>query len=115
VAQRAGVAITEVRSVGGGNRSALWNQIKADVVGIPVALPQTSVGAPFGDAILVGLGLGLYPDIQATLSNMIKIKTRFEQNPRNHARYTEMYGVFRSTYEHLRDDFDHLASVFNQD
>lgn len=46
---------------------------------------------------------------------MIKIKTRFEPNPRNHAQYTEMYGVFRSTYEHLRDDFDHLASVFNQD
>ena len=115
VAQRAGVAINEVRSVGGGSRSALWNQIKADVLGIPVALPQTSVGAPFGDAILVGLGLGLYPDIQATLSNMIKIKTRFEPNPRNHAQYTEMYGVFRSTYEHLRDDFDHLASVFNQD
>lgn len=109
VAQRAGVSIEEIRSIGGGSRSALWNQIKSDVLGIPVALPQASVGAPFGDAILVGLGLGLYPDVQSALSGMIKVRTRYEPNPANRTRYTEMYGVFRSIYDHLRDDFDRLA------
>jgi xylulokinase len=111
VAQRAGVSIDEVRSIGGGSRSVLWNQIKADVLGIPVVLPETSVGAPFGDAILVGLGLGLYSDAQNALSEMIKIRTRYEPDAANHARYTALYGVFRSIYEHLRDDFDRMARI----
>ena len=45
VGRAAGVQISEIRSVGGGARSKLWNQIKADVLGLPVLLPETSVGA----------------------------------------------------------------------
>ena len=58
VAKRAGIHIHEIRSVGGGTKSALWNQIKADVLGIPVLIPEASIGAPFGDAILAGMGIG---------------------------------------------------------
>src|SRR3712207_5807616 len=49
VAEGAGAEVREVRSVGGGARSALWNQIKADVLGVPVLLPEAAVGAPFGE------------------------------------------------------------------
>ncbi len=62
VARRAGIQVSEMRSVGGGTRSSLWNQIKADVLGMPVQLPRAPVGAAFGGAVLAGLGLGLYPD-----------------------------------------------------
>lgn len=109
VAQQAGVPINEVRSVGGGTRSALWNQIKADVLGVPVLLPEASVGAPFGDALVAGLGVGIYADVLKTVHEIIKIKTRYEPNPTNHTRYTEQYALFRSIYEHLRADFDHAA------
>jgi len=111
VAQKAGVAINEVRSVGGGTRSALWNQIKADVLGVPVLLPEASVGAPFGDVLVAGLGVGLYTNVLDTIREVVKIKTRYEPNPTNHARYTEQYALFRSIYEHLRGDFDHAAQL----
>ncbi len=111
VAQRAGVAINEVRSVGGGTRSALWNQIKADVLGVPVLLPEASVGAPFGDALVAGLGVGLYTDVLETVRSVVKIKTRYQPDPANHARYSEQYALFRSIYEHLRADFDQSARL----
>lgn len=111
VAGRAGIHITELRSVGGGTRSALWNQIKADVLGIPILLPEASVGASFGDAILAGMGLGLYPDVQRVLANMVKIKTRYEPNPENHSRYQAVYKIYRNLYEHLRKDFDDAAQL----
>ncbi len=111
VAQNAGVPITEVRSVGGGTRSALWNQIKADVLGVPVLLPEASVGAPFGDALVAGLGVGLYTNVLETVRDVIKIKTRYEPNPANYACYTEQYALFRSIYEHLRADFDQAARL----
>lgn len=111
VAQEAGVTLTEIRSVGGGTRNALWNQIKADVLGLPVLLPEASVGAPFGDAILVGMGVGLYPDVKRTLRDIIKLESRYEPNRENHEQYNEIYPIFRSIYEHLRDDFDRAAAI----
>ena len=111
VAQQVGVPIHEIRSVGGGTRSHLWNQIKADVLGIPILTPQTSVGAPFADAFLVGMGLGIYKDVKSSLKNMVRIKARYEPNMENHKLYTEMYGVFRNIYENLREEFDNLAGI----
>jgi xylulokinase len=111
VARRSGIRVDELRSVGGGTRSHLWNQIKADILGVPVLLPEASVGAPFGDAILVGMGLGLYPDVCKALATMVKPKTRYEPNMENHARYQEIYRIFRNIYEHLRRDFDDAAAL----
>ena len=42
VAARAGLNIDAVRSVGGGARSKLWNQIKADVLGRTILLPESA-------------------------------------------------------------------------
>jgi xylulokinase len=112
VARQAGVHTSEVRSVGGGTRSPLWNQIKADVLGLPVLLPRASIGAPFGDAMLVGMGLGLYPDILTTLRQFVQIRTVYEPNPDHHALYSELYLVFRNLYNHLREDFDQTAAIF---
>jgi xylulokinase len=110
-AQGAGVTLSEIRSVGGGTRSDLWNQIKADVLGLPILLPQVSVGAAFGSAVLVGMGLGLYPDVRHTLSEMVQLGARYEPDPNNHALYQELYQVFRSIYESLRQDFDRAAAI----
>lgn len=111
VAKSAGVKVREVRSVGGGTRSALWNQIKADVLGVPVLLPEASVGAPFGDAVLAGMGLGLYPDPEETLRDLVCLRARYEPNLDHRALYDGLYSVFRNVYEHVREDFDVLARV----
>jgi len=111
VARRAGLTLREVRSVGGGTRSAVWNQIKADVLGLPVALPETSVGAPFGDAVLTGMGLGWYPDPQAALAELVQVRSHFLPDAARHALYSELYAIYRRVYEHVKDDFDALARV----
>jgi xylulokinase len=111
VAMRVGAEVREVRSVGGCSRSDLWNQIKADVLGRPLLLPRTSVGSPFGCAVLAGMGVGVFPDVRKSLSEMVQLTRRFEPNPANHERYLRSYQVYRDIYEHLKGDFDHLASV----
>ena len=111
VAARAGAEVREMRSVGGCSRSDLWNQIKADVLGLPVLLPRTSVGSPFGAAIIAGMGAGAFPDVRNSLSEMVQIGRRFEPNQANHERYSEIYQVFRNIYEHLKGDFDQAAAI----
>jgi len=111
VARKAGVPVREIRSVGGGTRSVLWNQIKANILGIPVLLPEASVGAPFGDAVLVGMGLGYFPDVLGALREMVRIKTVYDPDMEHAWRYARMYGLFRDLYTHLREDFDRLSEV----
>jgi xylulokinase len=114
VAQQAGVTVSEVRSVGGGSQSALWNQIKADVLGLPVKLPATSVGAPFGDAILAGLGVGVYKNAAQVIQEAVHIREQYTPNPDHHAAYSAIYPVFRSLYDHLKPDFEQAAAVFEK-
>lgn len=111
VAARAGAEIQEMRSVGGCSRSDLWNQIKADVLGMPLLLPRAAVGSPFGSAILAGMGTGAFPDVRKSLSEMVHLDRRFEPNQANHEKYTRIYRVYRDIYEHLKSDFDHIAAI----
>ena len=110
-AVRAGAEVREMRSVGGCSRSDLWNQIKADVLGLPVLLPRTSVGSPFGAAIMAGMGAGVFPDVRKSLQEMVHLDRRFEPDEANHERYTKSYRVYRDIYEHLKGDFDRLAAI----
>jgi xylulokinase len=111
VATRAGAEIRELRSVGGCSRSDVWNQIKADVLGLPLVLPRTPIGSPFGSAILAGMGTGAFPDARKSVQQMVHLEKRFEPEAGNHERYTQRYRLFRDIYEHLKGDFDHAASV----
>src|ERR1700730_15292102 len=73
VASRAGLAIGAVRSVGGGARSKLWNQIKADVLGRTILLPESAVGAAYGSALLAGVGVGLLPSSGEAFARRVRI------------------------------------------
>ncbi|MBK8136771.1 MAG: xylulose kinase [Chloroflexi bacterium] len=64
-----GLALTEARVIGGGAKSAVWNQIKADVLGVPVQRLQRSEFATWGSALIAGHGVGLYPDLVEAAQN----------------------------------------------
>ena len=44
----AGVRVTEMRVCGGPARSRFWNQVKADVTGFPVLVPDVLENLPYG-------------------------------------------------------------------
>jgi xylulokinase len=110
VAAAAGIVLAELRSVGGGARSRLWSQIKADVVGVPVLLPETSIGAPFGDAALACVAAGLHADVRG-LVRTVRIRERFEPRAETAERYAALYEVYRGAYEALREEFRLLAAA----
>lgn len=109
IGKASGIRIDEIRSIGGGSKSGLWNQIKADVLGMPIAVLEDSVGAAVGDAYLAGMGAGLFKDIRQTLKTNVKIETRFVPDQKVHSYYQERYARFRSLYESIKEEFDKSA------
>jgi xylulokinase len=53
----------EARVVGGGARSAAWNQIKADVLGVRYVRLAGSQFGTWGAAMIAGKAAGLIPDL----------------------------------------------------
>jgi xylulokinase len=60
-----GLEFSEARAVGGGARSQAWNQIKADVLGIPYQRLARSEFGTWGCALIAGRAAGLFGDLAA--------------------------------------------------
>jgi xylulokinase len=54
--------IERVMAAGGGARNTLWSQIKANVTGRPLLIPEHTESVTLGAAMLAGLGAGIYRD-----------------------------------------------------
>jgi len=68
-----GLAGDEVRIVGGGGRSELWNQIKANVLGRPVRRVLSKEGCALGGAMLAGVAAGFFADVPDAIDHTVEI------------------------------------------
>ncbi len=109
-----GARIDEVRVCGGQALSEDWNQIKADVLGVPVAVPHVREAALMGAAVLAGVGAGLLPDITEGANQMVRISKVLEPNPAHHRQYTELFSVYKRLYPDLRSAFHQLCGTVQE-
>jgi xylulokinase len=93
-----GVAIDVLRAIGGGARSRLWLQLKADITGIPVITPRVTEAAAFGAALLAGAGAGLWASAAEGAERFLELTERYEPDPGRHAAYSELYERYREVY-----------------
>lgn len=93
-----GVVIEVLRAIGGGARSKLWLQLKADITGIPVITPRVTEAAAFGAALLAGAGAGLWPSAADGAERFLELTDTYEPDPARHAAYSELYQRYREVY-----------------
>jgi len=102
-AESAGARAEVLRAVGGAANSPLWTQIKADVTGKPIVVPEADAATTLGAAILAGVGTGAYKSFEEAVSAAVTIKRAYEPDEKNRAVYDRGYGVYRALYEKIRD------------
>jgi xylulokinase len=101
--EAAGVAVKELRAIGGGARSRTWLQLKANIFGRPVSSLNVSEAACLGAAMLAGVASGDYPTLAQATDALVRVAETFEPQPAEVARYEEMYALYRELYPTLRD------------
>jgi len=106
VIEELGIPVAEVRVLGGGSRSRLWNQIKCDISGKPVIRTANEEAACLGAAILAGRAVGIFEDLEQAVGRMVVIKERLEPDPVRHAAYEEVYARYRQLYDAMRPMFE---------
>lgn len=99
--RRAGVTINELHAVGGGARSPLWLQLKADICHIPLRVPQVTEAACLGAALLAGVAAGIYPDVAAAVTQTVHVQRQIEPKAASAAAYDNKYQLYRQVYPTL--------------
>jgi xylulokinase len=106
----AGATVHELRVSGGPAQSLAWNQLKADVTGLVVAVPRVAETAVLGAAIAAAAGMEAYPDLVAATRAMVAIERRLLPDPVNRAVYDDAFGAYVGLYPALAGAFHRLAA-----
>lgn len=97
-----GVAMAPLQATGGGAKSRVWMQMKADILNLPVtALESTEAGAT-GSAMLAGMAVGIFRDLQQAASVLVRPRETFLPRSEVHARYESIYQRYKQLYAAIR-------------
>ena len=84
---------------GGGAQSEIWLQIIADILGIPVFKAHTKECSALGAAIIAGLGINKFHNIDSAVTKMVKTPTVFYCSPKNANTYIHKFEKYKKLIE----------------
>ncbi|KAA3654448.1 MAG: hypothetical protein DWQ04_34395 [Chloroflexi bacterium] len=94
--RQAGLPVERLWMVGGAAQSPYWPQILADVTGIPIRLPQYDNWPALGAAVLAGVGIGAFNNIEDGLSNFQKPARDMMPDAGLKEQYDQMFESYKS-------------------
>ena len=97
-----GIPVKGVRLGGGGARGPLWREIQAAVYGYTSDILVAEEGAAFGAALLAGVGVGVWVDLEAACAAAIEVAQQIVPDADAVERYAVGYQAYRKVYPALR-------------
>jgi xylulokinase len=97
-----GVTAARLRHAGGGARSDIWCQIRADVLGRPIDRVANLDAGLVGAAMLAGLGTGLFATLQEAAGSLCRVAQTFEPNPARQGLHDEGFRRYQDLYARLK-------------
>lgn len=101
-----GIEVKEIRSLGGGSKSPVWNQIKSDICQIPLETVSSVEAASLGAAILAGKAVGIFKDLSEAAESMVAVKDRTVPDQEQRPVYEEGYRMYQRLFEDLEGCFE---------
>ena len=100
--ENSGIVANELRCIGGGAKSDIWLQIKADITGHKVSSLKIAEAGCLGAAILAGLGCGGFSSASDAVSRFVKVEKVYYPNAERQKLYEEKYEHYLTLYPAMK-------------
>ena len=100
-----------IESVGGPSANRVWQQIKADVLGRPVATLAAREATGCAAAAMAAAGVWRWDAVDAIRHANTRRTAVYRPIPANTAMYDALFGVFARSYQRLKEEFATIAEL----
>lgn len=97
------IKIDRLRVVGGGSRNDLWNQMRADIIGLPIIVPEQRETASLGAALISLVGIDYYDSVKEARKNFFTKEKIFEPNIAANIIYNEVFKKFMNFLKCIKE------------
>jgi xylulokinase len=106
----AGLQAERLRVAGGGARSSLWNQLKADATDLPVEVLDERDAGVLGAVFMGQVAAGLGPDVPSLAEERVRIAEVLEPHAPNARRLADLHLTYAESYQALEPLFSRLSA-----
>jgi Sugar (pentulose and hexulose) kinases len=105
--KNAGGQLDTYVAVGGGTTGGLWPQIMSDAIDIEQDIPETTIGAAYGDCLLAAMAAGKC-SVDTVWNRSVRT---VKPNPETRERYDQLYAIYRGLYPATSEYMHELAAI----
>lgn len=106
-----GLPVAELRATGKPALSPVWNQVKADATGRPIAVPRFDDAELLGDLAFALVAKRRYASLAEAAEDLVKIGSTYEPDPSKARLYGELFATYRAAYSALRPVYGRLSGL----
>lgn len=97
-----GIRFQKLNATGGGAKSKVWMQMKADVLNLPITALKVSDAGTVGSAMLTGIATGQYRDLRDAADHMVREAETYDPREEMHEQYMRVYERYKKVYAAVR-------------
>ena len=97
-----GIHFEKLHATGGGAKSKVWMQMKADILNLPITALKTVDAGTVGSAMLTGIAAGLFKDLSEAKKAMVIERETYVPRPHMHEKYEAIYQRYKGVYAAIR-------------
>lgn len=97
-----GIRFEKLNATGGGAHSAVWMQMKADVLNLPITALKTVDAGTVGCAMLTGVAAGMFCDLKEAAELMVEETITYKPRQEMHEKYRQVYERYCRVYDAVR-------------
>lgn len=99
----AGVSVRQIATVGGGAKSPLWMQIRADIFNKPIHILKNNEAGTLGSAMMCYTNIGLYSNIAEAQQACVQVTKHFEPDEKSVVEYSRHYKKYKAIYRAMKE------------
>ncbi len=107
----AGGQINTARLAGGGSRSAVWSQMFADTIQVPMEISDGNELGARGAALSAGIGAGIYRNYAEAVQEAVSVVRVHEPIPANTPLYLARYAEYERLIKVMHEPWEALSKL----